>query len=667
MHISTFTRRVPWLATLLLGCADDGVDVPADESTSESTADSSDTAMMPSTSGDSTSGDSITVADDTLADTSTNASTGSNNTAPEANDEVFYTRQDVALMVDAASGGVLGNDSDPDGDPITVGDADAASAQGGVVTVDADGAVAYTPAAGFWGPDTFGYTVSDGTDTASAVVTIYVAPILIPLADVAEGLGGFALDGEGFQHFSGESLDGAGDVDGDGLDDVVVGARGAAPNGQVSGRTYVVFGKADTDPVLFSDITAGTGGFAADGEAALDASGYSVSGAGDVNGDGLADVIIGASGNDPNGAYSGRSYVVFGKDDTDLVELSDIVSGDGGFALDGEAFSDSAGWSVSGADDVNGDGLSDLIVGARGADPNGDGSGRSYVVFGKADTDTVELASIAGGRGGFAVDGEAVGDESGSPVSRAGDVNGDGLADLLVGSRAEGTNGARSGRVYVVFGKADPQNVLLADIAAGTGGFALDGEAAYDYAGRWASSAGDVNGDGFDDVIVGAQYASTDVLNSGRSYVVFGKADTDAVQLSAIVAGTGGFAVDGEGVADGAASVAGAGDVNGDGLADVIVGASLADTNGSNAGRSYVVFGKVDTQRVQLADITAGTGGFALDGETAYDFSGQRVSGAGDVNGDGFADILVAAPQVAGVGVGSGRSYLVFGVPTAPR
>jgi hypothetical protein len=127
-----------------------------------------------------------------------------------------------------------------------------------------------------------------------------------------------------------------------------------------------------------------------------DYSGFSVDGAGDVNGDGYDDIIIGAYGANPSGDASGRSYVVFGKPGSEPAPLVEISNGDGGFAIDGEQGDDYSGFSAAGAGDVNGDGFADLIVGAFGSDAKGDGAGRSYVVFGG---DYSHLARSVGGNG----------------------------------------------------------------------------------------------------------------------------------------------------------------------------------------------------------------------------------------------------------------------------
>jgi hypothetical protein len=488
----------------------------------------------------------------------------------------------------------------------------------------------------------------------------------VDLADVASGIGGFVLDGHGAYDFSGIAVAGAGDVDGDGLADLIVGAAGADTDGlDDSGRTYVVFGKTDTNAVQLGDLAQGAGGFTLDGEAEGDYSGKAVSAAGDVDGDGLADVVVAAPEADAAGLEdSGTAYVVFGTADPGETSLADVSQGMGGFVLGGEAEGDLAGISVSWAGDVDGDGLADVMVAAPRADANGHYSGRTYVVLGKTDTAPVSLADLGLGVGGFVLDGEAEGDYSGGSVRGAGDVNGDGLADVIVGAPDADAGGlSGSGRAYVVFGKTDTQAVSLADVSLGVGGFVLDGEAEWDHAGSSVSSVGDVDGDGRSDLLVGAPWADPGGRESaGRTYVVFGKTDGDAVALGDVAMGLGGLVLNGENQSDySGSSVSGAGDVNGDGSADLIVSAPSASPNGrERSGRIYAVFGDPDAEEISLAEVAHGVGGFVLDGEGEHTHSGSSVGGAGDVNGDGFADLIVGSWWTSN-GPGPGRTYVVFG------
>src|SRR6266853_935496 len=196
-----------------------------------------------------------------------------------------------------------------------------------------------------------------------------------------DGKTGFKINGEAAGDYSGLSVSAAGDVNGDGFADLLIGGYGG---GGSTGASYVVFGKAGgfTTPLNLSTLN-GANGFKINGEAAGDESGISVSAAGDVNGDGFADLLIGAFGASPNGAGSGASYVVLGKPGffSSPLNLS-TLNGAKGFKIRGEAGGDNSGRAVSAAGDVNGDGVADLLIGAVGASPNGAGSGASYVLYG---------------------------------------------------------------------------------------------------------------------------------------------------------------------------------------------------------------------------------------------------------------------------------------------
>lgn len=266
---------------------------------------------------------------------------------------------------------------------------------------------------------------------------------------------------------------------------------------------------------------------------------------------------------------------------------------------------------------------------------------------------------------GFIINGASTNQNAGGSASRgtiagAGDVNGDGYADLLIGASRSvipSRGVTATGQVFIVFGKPQTTAVELSAVQNGTGGFVINGETLLDQAGAAISSAGDVNGDGLADIIVGAPYldrnGQTDV---GRSYVIFGKTDGTKVELSAIVNGTGGFAIiDDLSYQLTGVSVSPAGDVNGDGLDDLLIG---APSDGQKVdpypihGKAYVIFGKADTQPVYLQDIVNGIGTGIRPVNTpsngADNYSGSSndeliMGGAGNdtLSGGGGADVLL--------------------------
>ena len=449
----------------------------------------------------------------------------------------------------------------------------------------------------------------------------------------------------------------------------------------LGGSTIGGNGTLDLGAILATNLS-GANGYIFNGSGSGGDAGYAVDSAGDVNGDGIADMIIGAR--DAN--VTGQSFVVFGgagslsafdqaSGGTDgqalLVHLgTTATNGANGFTINGIDSGDDMGRSV-GSGDINADGFDDLIIGAHFADPNGvNSSGEAYVLFGGSNVGsgdgTVNLSSDLGGTGGFVLNGIDIGDNTGRSVNLAGDVNGDGIEDVVVAAPFAAPNGGSSGEVYIVF---DATNVgssgtIEATALNGANGFIFNGAASGDETGYSVSSAGDFNGDGIVDLIIGAPYADPGGNNEGKAYVLFGSTNIGVggtVEASDLD-GSNGFAINGA-VAKRhiGGSVGGIGDFNGDGFDDVIV--SSYTEGAAYAGSAFVIFGGAtvgSSGTLNVSALTSGAG-FEIREILEGDAFGDSSHGAGDVNGDGFDDLIVSAYEAEVGGSDTGASYVVFG------
>jgi hypothetical protein len=373
--------------------------------------------------------------------------------------------------------------------------------------------------------------------------------------------------------------------------------------------------------------------------------GFSVSGAGDVNGDGYDDVIAGAIFFDNGEMDAGAAFVFLGS-------AAGIADGDPSTAhaqLESDQADAQLGWSVAGAGDVDGDGYDDVIVGARYYDAGETDEGAAFVFLGSA-------AGIADGDPSTAhaqLESNQAGAELGSSVAGAGDVDGDGYDDVIVGARRYGAGEAYEGAAFVFLGSA----AGIADGDPSTAHAQLESDQDSADLGVSVSGAGDVDGDGYGDVIVGARNYDAGETDEGAAFVFLGSAagiadgnpstahaQLESDQYSAAL-GT---------------SVSGAGDVDGDGYDDVIVGASLYDADETDEGAAFVFLGSA----AGIADGTPSTAHAQLESNQTSSRFGLSVSGAGDVDGDGYGDVVVGASSYNADEIAEGAAFVFLGGAT---
>lgn len=412
----------------------------------------------------------------------------------------------------------------------------------------------------------------------------------------------------------GASVAGAGDLDGDGFDDVVVGAPGAYTCEVEEGRAFVFLGGVAglSEPAVWT-----TGG----GELGA-AHGASVASAGDVNADGYGDLLIGAPGTGLGGMSAGRVCLYLGGPSGPAMIPS--------WSKIGEQPGSLFGASVAGAGDLDGDGYADIAVGAPGQDTSLKDVGAGFVFSG----------STSGPSDGpdWTMLGDTPGSRLGTSIATAGDVDGDGLADLIVGAPGELNDGSATGEVYLFLGAASGLGSSIA--------WSAMGEVDPSQFGSCVCSAGDLDGDGFGDIVVGAWRRSGGRGEEGAAYAFGGSArppiSIPSWSLSTDVPG--GFL---------GFTMASAGDVNGDGYDDLLVSTPFYSS-------AQPLVGKVDLYLGSSSGIH-GEPVWSQTGNAGYSYYGYSLGRAGDVNGDGFPDVIISAYY--GGTNGHGRAYLYAGSP----
>ncbi len=418
----------------------------------------------------------------------------------------------------------------------------------------------------------------------------------------------YVLSGDAQGDYAGRPAAAAGDLNADGFGDLVVGAYLESSSGDSSGAAYLIAGPL-TGSGYLSDLSVSM----VQGDAEYDYAGVSVAGAGDIDGDGLDDVLVGAYGEDSGASSAGAAYLLLGPA-TVSGSLGDVAvatfTGDGSF--------DYAGRTVAAAGDVDGDGVADLLIAAESEDTGGSSAGAVYLVLGPASSGG-SLGTLASAM----LTGEEAYAAAGESIAGAVDLDGDGADDLVIG--AAGDDGYK-GAAYVVYGPASSGS--LGDVADAK----LTGSDSYEYAGDAVAGVGDVDGDGNDDLLVGAWGDDTAGSYAGAAYLVLGPV------TGGVLADVAEAILTGESPSDDAGeSVAGAGDVDGDGFADFLVGADYEDTGGSNAGAAYLVLGPV-SGTASLSSVDA-----KLTGEGDDDRAGNTLASAGDLDGDGYPELMIGA------------------------
>ncbi|MBI2410466.1 MAG: FG-GAP repeat protein [Candidatus Kerfeldbacteria bacterium] len=463
-----------------------------------------------------------------------------------------------------------------------------------------------------------------------AVLLVALVVSIIPQPTFAEelSLGTFSrIPGGLTSNELGASIASAGDVNGDGYDDILVGDTFDSENGTQAGAAYLFYGQstqfASLDDIDFTNAVKFTG------ETAGDQAGFSVSG-GDVNGDGYADILIGAPANNNS---TGAVYLIYGRAQAlTSMNLSSAI------AFTGMAENDRFGRSVAVVGDTNGDTFADYIIGAPYHDNDSTGevdAGAVYVVLGSP------TAFISGSIFGVGdkIMSEQISAYAGFSVAGAGDVNSDGFNDMLVGAPGDASG---DGVAYLIFGQSISYQQTFFSLLGLGDAIQFSGNLS-EYAGFSVAGAGDVNNDGFDDMLVGAELNSDVADNAGAAYLVYGASSylSSSVAIADLSVQYTGVAED-----DAAGSaLAGVGDINNDGYTDFLISSPAYDVSEEmqDAGAVYAIIGSSNLPAAGTSVSLADAAMYTILGEQVGQSAGESVSSAGDMDNDGFIDVLVGS------------------------
>lgn len=480
---------------------------------------------------------------------------------------------------------------------------------------------------------------------------------------ISNGLGGFVAGSLASGDRFGSSITAIGDLDGDGVIDMAAGAPGT---GSGAGAVHVLFMNDDGTVRGSQRIASGVGGLLPGSFTSGDAFGSSIASLGDLDGDGVTDIVVGALGDEVSGnGAEGTISVLFLNADGTVKNQRKIGNGLGGIAEGTLLSDDGFGGAVTVLGDVNGDGITDLAVGAALDDTTGDGEGAVYVLFMDASGAAVQSSKIIDGQTGFAVGSLDAGDAFGSSVAGIGDIDGDGIPDVAVGAASDENLDDAEGAVYVLQLNADGSVKLQSKITDGLGGLADGTLNAGDQFGSSVAGAGDLNGDAVPDLIVGASQAGTPNVNEGAAYILLMSANGSVQQQVEISNTSGGFLDLSAGTTDGFGSaVTVLGDINGDNVVDLAIGASQDENIGVSEGAVYVLglegsttatitgvkFNDINVNGIRDGSFVSGSNPvvqlvFDMSGSTGSPFSGTPV---GNINGDFASDTILDA-ELAGL------------------